>query len=89
MNSVAQLNAALAGRYVVEREIGAGGMATVYLARDVKHQRNVALKVLLPELGAILGVNGSRQRSRSPRTCSIPTCSPCLTRARQTDCSFT
>ena len=56
MNSVGQLNAALAGRYVVEREIGAGGMATVYLARDVKHQRNVALKVLLPELGAILGV---------------------------------
>ncbi len=50
-----QLNAALAGRYVVDREIGAGGMATVYLARDLKHDRNVALKVLLPELGAILG----------------------------------
>src|SRR5882672_7659623 len=56
MSAVERLNTALAGRYVVEREIGAGGMATVYLARDVKHDRNVALKVLLPELGAILGV---------------------------------
>jgi hypothetical protein len=56
VNAVDQLNAALAGRYAVEREIGAGGMATVYLARDIKHARNVALKVLLPELGAILGV---------------------------------
>ena len=53
---LAQLNSALAGRYAVDREIGAGGMATVYLARDIKHARNVALKVLLPELGAILGV---------------------------------
>ena len=56
MNAVAQLNAALIGRYAVDREIGAGGMATVYLARDLKHQRNVALKVLKPELGAVLGV---------------------------------
>jgi len=55
MTAIAQLNAALAGRYAVDREIGAGGMATVYLARDLKHDRNVALKVLLPELGAILG----------------------------------
>ncbi|MBM4195376.1 MAG: hypothetical protein FJ202_13515 [Gemmatimonadetes bacterium] len=50
------LAAALAGRYDLEREIGAGGMATVYLARDVKHSRRVALKVLKPELGAVLGV---------------------------------
>ena len=49
------LNAALSGRYEIEREIGRGGMATVYLARDVKHARNVALKVLDPELGAVLG----------------------------------
>src|SRR3972149_3997510 len=48
--------AALTGRYEVEREIGAGGMATVYLARDVRHDRRVALKVLRPELGAVLGV---------------------------------
>jgi serine/threonine protein kinase len=46
---------ALAGRYDVERELGAGGMATVYLARDLKHDRSVALKVLRPELSAALG----------------------------------
>src|SRR3970040_1433600 len=57
MDAVAQLNAALTGRYEIEREIGAGGMATVYLARDVKHRRPVALKVLKPELGAVLGVD--------------------------------
>jgi len=50
------LDTALAGRYEIEREIGAGGMATVYLALDVKHHRKVALKVLKPELGAVLGV---------------------------------
>jgi serine/threonine-protein kinase len=46
---------ALTGRYQVERELGAGGMATVFLAEDVKHHRHVALKVLKPELAAILG----------------------------------
>jgi eukaryotic-like serine/threonine-protein kinase len=51
-----RLSAALAGRYVIEREIGQGGMATVYLAQDVKHHRKVALKVLRPELAATLGV---------------------------------
>jgi Tol biopolymer transport system component len=56
MNTAEHLNAALAGRYRVEREIGAGGMATVYVARDVKHDRPVALKLLRPELGAVLGV---------------------------------
>jgi Tol biopolymer transport system component/tRNA A-37 threonylcarbamoyl transferase component Bud32 len=55
MDVVATLKTALAGRYELEREIGAGGMATVYLARDVKHNRRVALKVLKPELGAVLG----------------------------------
>ena len=49
------LRAALAGRYRLEREIGAGGMATVYLAGDVKHDRNVAVKVLRPDLAANLG----------------------------------
>jgi serine/threonine-protein kinase len=56
MDPGSQLNAALAGRYDIDREIGAGGMATVYLARDLKHNRKVALKVLKPELGAVLGV---------------------------------
>ncbi|MBI3983597.1 MAG: protein kinase, partial [Gemmatimonadetes bacterium] len=50
-----RLSAALAARYRVERELGAGGMATVYLAQDLKHDRKVALKVLKPELAAVLG----------------------------------
>jgi eukaryotic-like serine/threonine-protein kinase len=52
---LAHLQAALAGRYTIERELGRGGMATVYLARDLKHDRPVALKLLRPELAAILG----------------------------------
>jgi len=50
-----QLSQALADRYRIERELGQGGMATVYLAHDVRHDRKVALKVLRPELAAILG----------------------------------
>src|ERR1035437_5275355 len=50
-----RLNAALSGRYEIERELGAGGMATVFLAEDLKHKRKVALKVLKPELAAVLG----------------------------------
>jgi Tol biopolymer transport system component len=53
--TVEQLNSSLTGRYLIEREIGRGGMATVYLARDLRHDRRVALKLLLAELGAILG----------------------------------
>ena len=49
------LRVALAERYVIERQIGAGGMATVYVARDIKHDRRVALKVLRPELAAVVG----------------------------------
>ena len=52
---VTRLNAALEGRYAIERELGEGGMATVYLADDLKHERNVALKVLKPELAAVVG----------------------------------
>jgi eukaryotic-like serine/threonine-protein kinase len=50
-----RLSAALAGRYRIERELGQGGMATVYLAEDLKHDRKVAIKVLKPELAAVLG----------------------------------
>ena len=54
-HDAARLGAALAGRYAIERELGAGGMATVYLAGDLKHHRKVAIKVLHAELGAMLG----------------------------------
>src|SRR6476661_2578933 len=50
-----RLAAALADRYRIERELGAGGMATVYLAHDLRHDRKVALKVLRPELAAVIG----------------------------------
>ena len=52
---ITRLNAALEGRYRIESELGEGGMATVYLADDVKHERKVALKVLKPELAAVVG----------------------------------
>ena len=54
-DQLAHLATALAGRYRVERELGHGGMATVYLADDLRHHRQVAIKVLRPELGAVLG----------------------------------
>ncbi|HSE65335.1 MAG TPA: hypothetical protein VLB12_00015, partial [Gemmatimonadales bacterium] len=50
-----RIKAALADRYLVEREIGRGGMGTVFLARDLKHDRPIALKILNPELAAALG----------------------------------
>jgi len=49
------VQAALAGGYAIERELGRGGMATVYLAQDLKHRRPVAIKVLAPELAAAVG----------------------------------
>jgi serine/threonine protein kinase len=52
-----RLSAALADRYRIEHELGAGGMATVYLAQDLKHDRQVAIKVLKPELAAVLGAD--------------------------------
>jgi hypothetical protein len=56
MSDLSRLTTALEQRYRIERQLGAGGMATVYLATDLKHDREVALKVLRPELGAVLGV---------------------------------
>ncbi len=52
---ITRLNLALSDRYRIERELGEGGMATVYLAQDLKHKRSVALKVLKPELAAVVG----------------------------------
>ncbi|MCH7532173.1 MAG: protein kinase [Gemmatimonadetes bacterium] len=53
--AITRLNAALEGRYRIGSELGEGGMATVYLAEDIKHERQVALKVLKPELAAVVG----------------------------------
>ena len=50
-----RLKSALADCYAIERELGAGGMTTVYLAHDLKHDRKVAIKVMRPELPVILG----------------------------------
>lgn len=68
---VSRLNTALSGRYTIEREIGVGGMATVYLVRDERHDRNVALKVLRPELAVLMGSERffmvTRPPERAPR----------------------
>ena len=55
MTDPTRLVAALADRYRIERELGQGGMAMVYLAHDIRHDRKVAVKVLKPELAAVLG----------------------------------
>lgn len=57
MTERSPLTHALSDRYKIERELGAGGMATVYLAEDLKHDRKVAIKVLKPELAAVLGAD--------------------------------
>jgi serine/threonine-protein kinase len=54
-NPIIRLNTALEGRYRIERQLGEGGMATVYLADDIRHARRVAIKVLRPELAAVIG----------------------------------
>ncbi len=59
---VARLNAALENRYRIERVLGEGGMATVYLADDLRHERKVAVKVLKPELAAVIGATPKRWR---------------------------
>lgn len=55
MNPLERLSSALAGRYTISNEIGHGGMATVYLAHDIKHGREVAIKLLRPELAQAVG----------------------------------
>ncbi|MGK7311457.1 MAG: protein kinase domain-containing protein [Candidatus Longimicrobiales bacterium M2_2A_002] len=67
--TIDRLNAALEGRYHIDSEVGAGGMATVYLAQDLKHERQVALKVLKPELAAVVG--GERFLSEIKTTANL------------------
>ncbi len=68
----ARLSGALADRYTIERELGAGGMATVYLAHDVRHDRSVAIKVLRPELAAVLGAERFVQEIRTTASLQHP-----------------
>ena len=72
MPSADRLTAALADRYRIERELGAGGMATVYLAEDLKHDRKVAIKVLKPELAAVLGAERFVQEIKTTAALSHP-----------------
>ena len=67
-----RLSAALADRYRIERELGQGGMATVYLAADLKHDRQVAIKVLKPELAAVLGAERFVQEIKTTAALSHP-----------------
>ena len=68
---ITRLNAALDGRYRIERELGEGGMATVYLADDIKHERKVALKVLKPELAAVVGADDVARATQTPASSPI------------------
>ncbi|HEX5818981.1 MAG TPA: serine/threonine-protein kinase, partial [Gemmatimonadales bacterium] len=67
-----RLTAALAGRYTIQRELGQGGMATVYLAEDLKHGRRVAIKVLRPELVVALGAERFLQEIRTSASLRHP-----------------
>src|SRR6266568_7508417 len=71
-DTLSLLSAALVGRYRIERELGQGGMATVYLAHDLKHDRNVAIKVLKPELAAVLGAERFVQEIRTTAALQHP-----------------
>ena len=66
------LRAALADRYTLERELGAGGTATVYLVQDLKHERRVALKVLRPELAAVIGAQRFLQEIKTTANLQHP-----------------
>jgi serine/threonine-protein kinase len=67
-----RLNAALAGRYRIDRHLGEGGMASVYLAEDLKHDRKVALKLLKPELAAVLGAERFVQEIKTTASLQHP-----------------
>jgi serine/threonine protein kinase len=70
--SLDRLTAALSDRYRLERELGQGGMATVYLAQDLRHDRQVALKVLKPELAAVIGAERFLQEIRTTANLQHP-----------------
>ena len=71
-DALERLRASLSDRYRIERELGKGGMATVYLAADLKHDRKVAIKVLRPELAAVLGADRFIQEIKTTAALSHP-----------------
>ena len=72
MSTTDTLSDSLAGQYRIDREIGAGGMATVYLAHDLRHERKVAIKVLRPELAAVIGAERFLREIRTIATLQHP-----------------
>src|SRR5690348_7315753 len=72
MSTTDTLSESLAGQYRIDREIGAGGMATVYLAHDLRHERKVAIKVLRPELAAVIGAERFLREIRTIATLQHP-----------------
>ena len=68
----ARLVTALADRYTIQRELGTGGIATVYLAEDLKHDRKVAVKVLRPESAAVIGAERFLQEIKTTASLQHP-----------------
>jgi serine/threonine-protein kinase len=79
-DALQRISAALAGRYLVERELGRGGMATVYLAQDVRHHRAVAIKVLGDEVSAAVGAERFLREIEIAASLTHPNICPCSTR---------
>jgi len=71
-DAVARPTAALADHYRIERELGAGAMATVSLAHDLRHDRDAAIKVLRPELAAVIGADRFLTEIRTPDSTTVP-----------------
>ena len=82
-----RLGTALRDRYRIERELGQGRMATVYLAEDLKHKRKVALKVLKPELAAVLGAERFVQEITTTASLQHPHILPTTPSVRPARCS--
>ena len=80
-HGISALSDALSGRYEIEREVGRGGTATVYLARDSRHERKVAIKFLDPELGAVLGAERFLSEIRVTANLQHPNLLPLSTRS--------